>query len=197
MSPPHFGLSDPNSDGGNLCEEHIETSQITVTNIETGEQEIFADLECPDFPKSNLKIARPTEPVKNVLSYGVSSRPQCNAHSGTRPPRPQQTLPRCKRSLGWKGCENSETTKTKMSGSNQPWKSLLVKQWSDPRLETQPFNRLVRKFVSHCHIFRVLGTTCGLVLRRSGYSFSLSLVLFSSRKSRKSCALSKSFIHCS
>ncbi len=32
---------------------------------------------------------------------------------------------------------------------------------------------------------------------RSGYSFSLSLLLFSSRKSRKSCALSKSFIHCS
>jgi hypothetical protein len=32
---------------------------------------------------------------------------------------------------------------------------------------------------------------------RSDYSFSLSLLLFSSRKSRKSCALSKSFIHCS
>ena len=31
----------------------------------------------------------------------------------------------------------------------------------------------------------------------SGYSLSLSLLLFSSRKSRKSCALSNSFIHCS
>ena len=36
-----------------------------------------------------------------------------------------------------------------------------------------------------------------LLHEMAGYSFSLSLLLFSSRKSRKSCALSKSFDHCS